>query len=93
MPNVDISEASLANLDFEGLIMWGSNLRNVVLARANLREADLGALVEVGDLKKATEAANQAMEVAKTIQYVGFMLGRHWVFKVLQEQADRREYP
>jgi hypothetical protein len=59
MPNVDLAGANLANADLEGAVLWGSNLCHVVLARANLRGADLGgvdftdASLEMADLQGA----------------------------------------
>ena len=59
MHNVDISGANLESANFEGVILWGSNLRNVILSRANLRQADLGgvdftgASLEMADLEGA----------------------------------------
>lgn len=59
MHNVDISGANLENANLEGAVLWGSNLRNVVLARSNLKGADLGgvdftdASLEMADLEGA----------------------------------------
>jgi hypothetical protein len=59
MHNVDISGANLENANLEKAVLWGSNLRNVILSRANLREADLGgvdftdASLEMADLEGA----------------------------------------
>src|SRR5439155_18105712 len=59
MQNVDISGANLENANLEGAIFWGSNFRNVILTRSNLRGADLGgvdftdASLEMADLEKA----------------------------------------
>jgi hypothetical protein len=42
MHNVDISDAMLEGGNFEGVVLWGSNLRKAKLARANFKDADLG---------------------------------------------------
>lgn len=59
MHNVDISGANLENANLEKAIFWGSNLRKVILSRANLRAADLGGIdftdasLEMADLEGA----------------------------------------
>jgi uncharacterized protein YjbI with pentapeptide repeats len=55
LTKIDISGAKLENGNFEGAIMWGSNLRGVLLNSANLKNTDLGGV----DLTNASlERAN-----------------------------------